>query len=76
MLISHDRLSRSYPEAVKDVSSAYNLVEKKVEDFRRLLMKIINNKGPCIDPWGTPVEIKPVSEATPFACTCCFLLLK
>jgi len=76
LLISHNRPSRSCLEAVKDVSSAYNLIEKKVEDFGRSLMKIINSKGPSIDPWGTPVEIKRVSEATPFACTCCFLLLK
>ena len=32
MLISRNKLSRSFPEAVKDVSSVYNLVEKKVED--------------------------------------------
>jgi len=49
-LISHNRLSRSCPEAVEDVSSAYNLVEKKVEDFGRSLMKIIDSKGPSIDP--------------------------
>ena len=64
MLISRNKLSRSLPEAVRDVSSAYNLVQKKVEDFGRSLIKIINSKGPSIDPGGTPVEIKRVSEAT------------
>ena len=42
-------MSRSLPEAIKDVSSAYNPVEKKVEDFGRSLMKIVNSKGPSID---------------------------
>ena len=50
--------------------SAYNLVEKKVEDFGRSLTKIVNSKGPSIDPSGTSVEIKRELEATPFACTC------
>ena len=33
LLISQNKLSRSVPEAVKDVSSTYNLVGKKVELF-------------------------------------------
>ena len=35
---------------LKDVSSANNLVEKNVEVFGRSLIKIINSKGPRIDP--------------------------
>ena len=33
-------------------------------------MKIINSKGPSIDPWRALVEIKHDSQATPFTYTC------
>ena len=54
MLISHKRLSRSCLEAVKDVSSAYNLVEKKGGRF----WKVVNEKHSSRDK--TCVRSNPV----------------
>ena len=41
---------RSLPEAVSDVSSAYSLVEKYIEDWGKSLINMRNNRGPTIDP--------------------------
>ena len=34
---------------------------------------IMNNKGPSIEPWGTPVVIPPSSEGVSLYITYCFL---
>ena len=44
------------------VSSAYVMKLKCEVDCAMSFMYIMNNKGPSIEPWGTPVVILPSSE--------------
>ena len=55
------------------VSSAKNLI-LDLMFFSGSLIK--NNKGPSIEPCGTPDSMLDSSEKDPFKTTCYFLLLK
>ena len=58
------------------VSSAYVMKLKCEVDCAMSFMYIMNNKGPSIEPWGTPVVILPSSEGAPLYITYCFLSVK
>ena len=45
-----------FPETVKLVSSAYSLIENILEAWVKSFIYNKNNKGPRIDPCGTPDE--------------------
>ena len=51
-----------FPETVKLVSSAYSLIENILEAWVKSFMYNKNNKGPRIDPCGTPDEIQSIRE--------------
>ena len=58
------------------VSSAYVMKLKCEVDCAMSFMYIMNNKGPSIEPWGTPVVILPSSEGVSLYITYCFLSVK
>ena len=51
-----------FPETVKEVSLAYSLIENILEAWVKSFVYNKNNKGPRIDPCGTPNKICKVSE--------------
>ena len=54
----------------KLVSSAKRRIDAPVS-LTISLMNIRNNKGPRMDPWGTPAPMKPQSELWPLITTRC-----
>ena len=46
------------------VSSAYKMKLNFLLDLIMSLIKILNNKGPTIEPWGTPVLIDCMDDLT------------
>ena len=58
------------------VSSAKSLIKEYWQSLPMSFMKIKNNKGPRIEPWGTPQEIFRLLEILPLASVHCFLRLR
>ena len=58
------------------VSSAHKMDTNLFETFDKSLTYKVNNKGPIIDPGGTPYDTVTISEVLPCQCTYCSLLLK
>ena len=57
-------LSRFLSFATTLVSSAYNIVQR-CDTLHMSFMQIINNRGPSIDPCGTPQLIDNTFDSTP-----------
>ena len=57
----------------RHVSSANKRMFEKWIASVRSFMNIKNNRGPSIDPWGTPARILRQSENSPSKQTRCFL---
>ena len=55
------------------VSSAYKMKSNFLLDLIMSLIKILNNKGPTIEPWGTPVLNDCMDDLTSSIFTYCFL---
>ena len=47
---------------VRVISSAKGIKCKKSEHLRKSLLEIRNNRGPSIEPWGTPRSIEQSSD--------------
>ena len=58
------------------VSSANKIDTRLFETFGKSFTYKINNKGPGIDPWGTPHDTGSISELVSCQFTYCFLLVK
>ena len=56
---------RVFPFTIRFESSAKSIVLKLVKIFPRSLIYIKNNRGPKIEPWGTPQVIFVVGDFFP-----------
>jgi len=46
------------------------LISQKLMEFGKSFTYMENNKGPNIDPWGTPIVIYPLDERALLTLTC------
>ena len=60
----------------KVVSSAYIIKSNFLVDSEKSFIYMINNKGPRIDPYGTPIVKGKISDLLYSISVYCFLLFK
>ena len=60
----------------KVISSAYIIKSNFLVDSEKSFIYMINNKGPIIDPCGTPIVKGKISDLLSSMTVYCFLFLK
>ena len=71
VLISLAEALTSWTTENKEMSSANNFCSL-LRSFDQSLIYIANNRGPRVEPWGTPTRVSTQNENLPFKITLCF----